>query len=67
MPRKKSSTPKSYQAALQELQEIVDAVEKQELDVDTLAEKVKYALELVKFCKNRLRATEEDLNQAFDE
>ncbi len=67
MPKKKSATPKSYQVAMQELQEIVDAVENQELDIDTLSEKVKYALELVQFCKNRLRSTEESLNQAFDE
>ncbi|WKN42710.1 exodeoxyribonuclease VII small subunit [Tunicatimonas pelagia] len=67
MPKKKSAAPESYQAAMQELQEIVDAVENQELDVDTLSEKVKHALALVQFCKSRLRATEEDLNQAFKE
>lgn len=67
MPRRKSGAPKSYQAALQELQDIVEAVENQELDVDTLAEKVKHALDLVKFCKNRLKSTEENLSKAFDE
>ncbi|MGB3585071.1 MAG: exodeoxyribonuclease VII small subunit [Tunicatimonas sp.] len=65
MPKKKPATPRSYQVAMQELQEIVDAVENQELDVDTLSEKVKYALELVQFCKDRLRSTEDTINQAF--
>ncbi|MEM8964819.1 MAG: exodeoxyribonuclease VII small subunit [Bacteroidota bacterium] len=67
MPRRKSATPKSYQAAMQELQEIVDAVEDQNLDVDELSDKVKQALDLVKFCKDRLKSTEDALNDAFDE
>ncbi|MEM6841426.1 MAG: exodeoxyribonuclease VII small subunit [Bacteroidota bacterium] len=67
MPKKKSTAPPSYQAAMQELQAIVNAVENQELDVDELSGKVKQALDLVKFCKDRLKSTEDALNQAFDE
>lgn len=67
MAKKKSAAPKSYQAAMAELQQIVELVENQDLDVDELSEKVKHALELIQFCKGRLKTTEETLNQAFED
>ena len=67
MPKKKSVEPQNYQTAMDELETIVQAVENEELDVDQLSEKVKHALHLINFCKQRLKTTEDTLNQAFDD
>ena len=67
MAKKKTEEPKSYQAAMDELETIVQAVENEELDVDQLSEKVKHALNLISYCKHRLKNTEDTLNQAFGE
>ena len=52
----------SYTEAMKELEEIVAEIEQGEITVDTLSEKVKRASELIKVCKAKLTATEEDVN-----
>ncbi len=42
-------------------------MESEEIDVDVLAEKVKRAAYLIKFCKSRLRGTEEEVKKALAE
>ncbi len=63
MPKKEKLT---YKEALTELESIVHAIENEPLDVDELSEKVKTALELINFCKTKLRTTEDTIKQAFD-
>lgn len=58
-----SNSPESYQKAYNELQELTQKLENNEVDIDQLSEVVSRAKELVKFCQNRLRTIEEDLNQ----
>ncbi len=53
----------SYEAAYEELQEIVTRIEEGDIGVDELAAKVKRAAELIKFCKEKLKSVEEDVNQ----
>lgn len=53
----------NYTEAFEELQEIVASVEEGEISVDDLSKKVKRAAELIKFCKEKLTSTEEDVNQ----
>ena len=55
----------TYSQALTELEEIVSAIESEEINVDVLAEKVKRATYLIKFCKGRLRNTEEEVRKAL--
>jgi len=56
----------SYQKALDELESIVKEIEQNEPDVDQLNDLVVRAVELVKYCKNKLRITEEKLKENLD-
>lgn len=56
-----------YTEAFEELQQIVSDMEDGEITVDELSIKVKRAAELIKICKNKLTATEEDVNQILKE
>lgn len=67
MSRKKKTTKISYQDAIQELEEIVNAIEEDSLDIDELSDEVKRALTLIDHCRSKLRSTEESIQQAFDE
>lgn len=51
----------TYTAAFEELQKIVAEIEKGEISVDELSEKVKRASVLIKICKEKLTSTEEDV------
>ncbi|NNE30131.1 MAG: exodeoxyribonuclease VII small subunit [Saprospiraceae bacterium] len=63
----KSNTPKSYRAAAEELQEIVEELQGDAIDVDHLAERVKRAKFLIEFCQLRLRNTEEEVQSLLQE
>jgi exodeoxyribonuclease VII small subunit len=62
--QKKKTT---YRQALAELESIVDKIENRSPDVDELTDLVKRAAELVKYCKDKLRKTEDDLNKGLEE
>lgn len=57
----------SYTEAISELELIVTEIEEGEITIDTLSEKVKRASELIKICKDKLRATEADVNKILGE
>ena len=57
----------NYTEAYEELQQIVTEIEKGEISVDELSEKVKRAALLIKFCKTKLTSTEEDVNAILRE
>jgi exodeoxyribonuclease VII small subunit len=61
-----SKTP-NYTEAFEELQEIVAEIENGEITVDELSEKVKRAAILIKICKEKLAATEGDVNKILKE
>ncbi len=52
----------TYKEAFNELQDIADSLENGDLEVDMLAGKIKRASELVKFCKEKLRSIESEVN-----
>ncbi|HNP47844.1 MAG TPA: exodeoxyribonuclease VII small subunit [Bacteroidia bacterium] len=56
-------TPLTYESAYAELKQIAVEIEDETVSVDTLAEKVKRASELIQFCQSRLRATEQEVNK----
>jgi exodeoxyribonuclease VII small subunit len=56
----------NYTDAILELEKIVAEIEEGEISVDILSEKVKRAAELIKICKEKLTATEEDVNKILD-
>lgn len=56
-----------YEEAFEELQQIVSDIEEGEISVDALSAKVKRATELIRFCKEKLHTTEEDVNSILKE
>jgi exodeoxyribonuclease VII small subunit len=59
--------PKDYQSALTELQEILQALQDEQIPIDSLAEKAERAKALLQYCNQRLRQTEERLSSLFGE
>ena len=57
----------TYSLALTELEQIINEIESEEINVDVLAEKVRKAAYLIKFCKDRLRNTEEEVKKVLSE
>jgi exodeoxyribonuclease VII small subunit len=55
----------SFNDAVKEIEEILQKIEKGNLDVDKLSDEVKRASELIKLCQNKLRSTEEEINSIF--
>jgi len=56
----------SYEEAMQELQQIVAQLQEDAVGVDELSEKVKRAAELIAYCRETLRQTEESLEGLFE-
>ncbi len=59
----KQKTKLTYETALQELQSIVAQLQEEAVSMDDLSEKVNRATELLNFCKERLRQTEEQVER----
>lgn len=57
----------TYTAAFQELQELVAEIELGEISIDDLTQKVKRAAFLIHFCKQKLKTTEEEVDQILEE
>jgi exodeoxyribonuclease VII small subunit len=55
-----------YENALERLQEIVNLLERKEIKIDDLADKVKEAKALVEFCREKLEKTEEEINKIIE-
>ena len=56
-----------YEAAFAELQEIVRKMESGQFDIDELAIQLKKAQELIKFCKDKLTKTDEEIKKMLSE
>lgn len=57
----------NYTSAFEELQQIVSEIEQGQISVDELSQKVKRATVLIKICRAKLSATEEDVSQILKE
>lgn len=66
MAPKKTAEP-SYAEALKELQAIATAFDDEKVGIDDLSKKVKRAAELIRFCKEKLRSVEEELDEMQEE
>lgn len=56
----------SYEAAMKQLQEIVDNLENNTLGIDTLSKQLQEAQELIAFCKKRLGEVEEEVKTVLE-
>lgn len=54
----------TYNKAFTELEKLVEQIEDDRIQLDTLADKVKQANELIKFCETKLRTIETDVKNA---
>ncbi|RJQ55609.1 MAG: exodeoxyribonuclease VII small subunit [Nitrospiraceae bacterium] len=52
-----------YKEALEEIEAIVEEIENETVDVDVLAEKVKRAAFLIKYCKAKLKAADSEVKK----
>lgn len=55
----------TYNKAYNELSKLVDQIEDDKIQLDTLAEKVKQAKELIDFCEKKLRTIDKDVKAAL--
>jgi exodeoxyribonuclease VII small subunit len=53
----------TYQKAYNELTKLVEEIEDETMQLDTLAEKIKQANELIKYCEKKLRSIENETNE----
>ncbi|MBS1846983.1 MAG: exodeoxyribonuclease VII small subunit [Actinobacteria bacterium] len=56
----------SYAAATAEIDRILDELERDDLDIDLLATKVRRAAVLLSWCRERIRSTTDDVRQAVE-
>ena len=57
----------SYNEAIEKLRRIVAEIDKDELDVDLLSEKVKEASRLIKLCTEKLYKVDPDVRNVLEE
>lgn len=58
---KKQDVKLTYEAAYAELQQIVQEIQNETVGIDDLTAKIARASELIRFCRERLRMTEEEV------
>ncbi|MBO6012392.1 MAG: exodeoxyribonuclease VII small subunit [Bacteroidales bacterium] len=56
----------TYGDAVRELEDIVAKLQSPQCEVDQLCDLTKRSVELLKFCKQKLTATDEDLKKLLD-
>ncbi|MCP3998350.1 MAG: exodeoxyribonuclease VII small subunit [bacterium] len=57
----------SYKAALAELEQILVAIEEEQVDIDELAVKVKRSAELIRVCRSRIDAASIEVEAVMQE
>ena len=53
----------TYEGAVRKLEDIVSKIENDELDIDMMVNQLKEAKELIKYCKDKLTKTDEEIKQ----
>lgn len=57
----------TYEEAMQKLTGIVQKIESGQMDIDSLATKLKEAKDLITFCKAKLTKVEEDVKKTLED
>ncbi|MGX8690201.1 MAG: exodeoxyribonuclease VII small subunit [Bacteroidaceae bacterium] len=55
-----------YEEAMKQLEKIVAEIEENKLDMDRIGESLKEARELIKFCKDKLYETDEEIKKILE-
>ena len=56
-----------YEEAIKNLESIVSLMESGKLDLDQLEEKLKEAQQLIKFCRDKLTKTDEEISKLLQQ
>lgn len=56
-----------YEEAMKRLEQIVSDIENNRLDIDLISDKIKEAQELIKFCKDKLYKTDEEIQKLLED
>lgn len=56
-----------YEVAISQLEEIVERLENNQLGIDEMTAQLKKAQQLIKFCKDRLTKTDEEIQKILGE
>jgi exodeoxyribonuclease VII small subunit len=62
---KPESSTLTYANALQEVQTIVQSLQEGQIGIDELSEQLTRAAELIRFCREKLRQTEQEVDGLF--
>lgn len=57
----------TYEQAMKRLEEIVSRIDSDELDIDHLAESLREAQELMKFCRDKLYKADAEIKKMLEE
>ena len=55
-----------YEEAVRQLENIVEKLENDELDIDSMSENLKKAQKLIKLCKDKLTKTDDEINKILE-
>ncbi len=55
----------TFEKAYRELQDILAQLQEETISIDDLSKKTKRAAELIEFCQDKLRKTEEELEEVL--
>ena len=61
------SNAPGYKNAIEEIEHIVDEIESETIDVDVLSEKIKRAAFLIKYCRQKLRKTDDQIKKVLQD
>lgn len=56
-----------YEESMKRLEQIVSDIENNKLDIDLISDKIKEAQELIKFCKDKLYKTDEEIQKLLED
>ena len=62
-----SDKKETYTTAITKLRQIIEEIERGELDVDVLSAKVREAGQLIQLCKDKLLKADEEVKKILDE
>ena len=58
-----TETELKYEDALRQIEQIVEKLENNELDIDTMGEQLKTAQKLIRLCKDKLTKTDDEIKK----
>ena len=59
-------TDMKYEDAMRKLEQIVEQMENNQLDIDTMGEQLRTAQRLMKLCKDKLTKTDEEIHRILN-